>query len=155
MKIDVYADGSGTHHADSPACIGVVVMLDDEPVAECSRVTGMGSNNVAELRAVHRALVMLERMFGRDVEAHIYSDSQYAIGCVDGQFYAQKNFDLVKRIREDRERFPHVRLVHVPGHAGVYGNEIADWLAGYARHRVLVERGQKHAGAPFRGRPKP
>lgn len=154
--LEVYCDGSGTHHANSPACLGVAVFLDGEVVCESSQCVGFGTNNVAELWAIRRALYLVQWVGddGFDTEAIIYSDSAYAIGMTIEDHVARANWELVEAIRERYAQFRGVRFQHVSGHAGIYGNELADWLAGYARHKALVARGDK-AASGYRRRPDP
>lgn len=146
--LQVYADGSGTHHADSPACIGVVVADETGRIlVESSAVICTGTNNVAELWAIRRALYLIRWVAhdgparGIDTPAVIYTDSQYAIGSTRGEYNTKKNVDLVREIQGVYAMHEGcVSLEHVKGHDGNPGNELADWLAGRARHRVLELR---------------
>lgn len=140
IALDIYCDGSGTHQL-GPACIGVVVMLDAEPIVEVSEYVGDGTNNVAELRAIRRALYLAHAIGGPAVDAVIYSDSEYAIGSLTKEWTPRANDKLVIAMRAQFARMPSARLVHVDGHAGILGNEIADWLAGCARRRHLATLG--------------
>jgi len=165
--LQAFADGSGTHHADSPACIGVVVAdASGRILCESSAYICPGTNNVAELWAIRRALYLIrwvahEHAAGCDTPAVLYSDSAYAIGCARGEYNIKKNVDLVREIQGVYEMHKDtVRLEHVKGHNGNPGNELADWLAGIARHRVIELRksvgfavGRPWAMPPFRSRP--
>lgn len=142
----VYADGSGTHHADSPACVGVVIAdPSGRIVVESSSFICTGTNNVAELWALRRALYLL-RWASPDREhtvAEVCSDSEYALGIARGEYRAKKNVDLCAELGAQAQR--HAGFVvwkHVPGHAGVPGNELADWLAGLARQRWMLAQGR-------------
>lgn len=152
--IEVFCDGSGTHHEYSPSCVGVAVFSNGELIAEHSERIAVGTNNVAELWAVRRSCQIIKSMhFDCSV---IFTDSEYARGCVTGIYVARTNVDLVDACRKEWLAFPQAtrpRIAHVRGHSGVYGNELADWLAGRARHYALLTQGLKCG--KFRPRPKP
>jgi ribonuclease HI len=124
-----YTDGACTGNP-GPAGLGVV-LLDAGKRVELSEYLGTGTNNIAELTAVLRALEMTK---GRVV---IHTDSQYSIGILTKGWKAKLNKELVGRIREVLADRPGARLVYVPGHAGVPLNERADELA-----REAIRTGQ-------------
>jgi ribonuclease HI len=147
----VYCDGSGTI-AEGPACIGVALFEVPEPVQlnplaeghlvlEVSEHVGAGTSNYAELRAMRRALWALREVGGPDVSAVLFCDSEYAIRSTRSRWEPTANMGLILAIREQWRELSEVRVVQVKGHSGVYGNELADWLAGQARRRLL---GQSH-----------
>lgn len=102
-----------------------------------------GTNNTAELNALHQALRMAERALdGGAAAVVVCSDSTYAIQCItrwafgwarqgwrkkDGEIknlaLIQTMFALYSRVRD------RVQVLHVNGHAGVEGNELADRMS--------------------------
>lgn len=137
-----YCDGSGTSESDSPACVGVVLCdPDGNIVCESSAYICVGTNNVAELWAVRRALYLIRwcTPARAATPAVIITDSRYAIGCARGEYVAKKNVELVREIQEQVAKHgEHLTFRHVHGHNGDPGNELADWLAGIARSRHLA-----------------
>ena len=101
-----------------------------------------GTNNTAELNALNQALMMAqtEREEGRTVA--IYCDSKYSIQCVTtwaagwrrrgwkkatGEI---KNLELIKEMFTRFEALPAgVQILHVNGHVGIEGNELADRMS--------------------------
>lgn len=140
-RIDVFCDGSGTI-AQGPACIGVVLFVDGESLVEASEHVGSGTNNVAELRAIRRAMYLLEHTVGLAAPATVCSDSAYALGIIsDNAWFPNANAELVLACRNQLARFSALRLLHCDGHAGIFGNTVADWLAGEARARWFAREG--------------
>ncbi|MDB4986170.1 MAG: Ribonuclease, partial [Myxococcaceae bacterium] len=93
---------------------------------ELSEYLGIGTNNVAELTAILRALESV----GRSAELMlVHTDSQYAIGVLSKNWKAKANQQLIADIKERMRNFPKLQLVYVRGHAGVPLNERADELA--------------------------
>ncbi|GAB4569142.1 MAG: hypothetical protein Tsb0020_23160 [Haliangiales bacterium] len=124
--IVIYTDGACTGNP-GPAGIGVVLM-DGEERRELSEYLGQGTNNIAELVAIERALeIVAEGDRQRPVVVH--SDSSYSIGLLSKGWKAKANTELVARIRSLMSGFGDVRFVKVRGHAGVPENERCDQLA--------------------------
>jgi ribonuclease HI len=119
-----YTDGACSGNP-GPAGLGVVVLVDGMR-RELSEFLGVGTNNIAELTAILRALELL----GRSAEPYVvHTDSQYAIGVLTKGWKAKANQQLIAEIKERIRNFPKLRFVYVRGHAGVPLNERADALA--------------------------
>jgi ribonuclease HI len=104
-----------------------------------------GTNNTAELNALHQALLIAEKAMVAGQTAQILCDSTYAINCVskwapgwekkgwrkaDGEI---KNLAIIQAayatyIRIDSQ----LQLHHVSAHVGTQGNELADRMAMFA-----------------------
>jgi ribonuclease HI len=129
-----------------------MVLIDGAARVELSEYLGEGTNNIAELTAVLRALA--EAPSGRPMM--IYTDSQYTIGVVQKGWKAKANQELVAELRAALASRPSARLAYVPGHAGVLLNERADALAREAvtgrktRREVFVSKAKPGDGG---GRP--
>ncbi len=118
-----YTDGACTGNP-GPAGSGTIVIAPSGKIAESYAYLGEGTNNVAELTAIEKAL---ERT-PREESLVLHTDSQYAIGVLTKGWKAKANTDLIARIRKALHG-RRVRFVYVPGHAGVPMNERADELA--------------------------
>jgi ribonuclease HI len=124
--IIIYTDGACSGNP-GPMGLGAVI-LDRGRRRELSEYLGVGTNNIAELTAIERALDAVppaER--GRRILLH--TDSGYAIGVVSQGWKAKANADLIGRLREQIAQFPRLEFVKVAGHAGVPENERCDELA--------------------------
>ncbi len=146
--LEAWTDGSGTT-ADRHAGIGVVVVRGDMIVCEASDPIGLGTNNVAEVRAIGRALAVvfaIER--DRDYPLTIHSDSQFAIDALTKTWTVHSNPALIKLVADVRaecDRWPELRFNHVKGHSGLVLNNRADKLAGRARRAGIA----RHATNPL------
>jgi ribonuclease HI len=127
--IIIYTDGA-CHGNPGPAGVGVVILEGDER-REISEYLGEGTNNIAELTAIERALEAIPPdARGRTILLH--TDSAYSIGLLQSGWKAKANVELVKRLRRLAAGFADLRLVKVRGHAGIPENERADELANQA-----------------------
>lgn len=105
----------------------------------------MGTNNTAELNALHQALLIAEREINAQRTVAIFCDSKYSIQCVTqwavgwekkgwkkagGEIknlvLIQQMFALYQALKES------VHILHVNGHVGVEGNELADRMSIHA-----------------------
>ena len=119
-----YTDGACSGNP-GPAGLGVVLLVNGAR-RELSEFLGVGTNNIAELTAILRALEAI----GRAAEpVLVHTDSQYAIGVLTKGWKAKANQQLIAELKERIRNFPKLRLVYVRGHAGVPLNERADALA--------------------------
>ena len=108
-----------------------------------------GTNNTAELNALHRALVMAEIAIDAGSTVQILCDSTYAINCISkwatgwekkgwrkagGEI---KNLEIIQAAYAVYSRIKSkVHLTHVSAHVGTEGNELADRMA---MHAVLTK----------------
>ncbi|WP_163560977.1 ribonuclease H family protein [Halomonas sp. NO4] len=115
--------------------------------------TPEGTNNTAELLALHEALKLAHKAIAAGESVRIRADSNYAIQCISTWAYGWKkrgwrraNGDPVKNpeiIASAHELFrtiaDRVELAHVRGHAGIEGNELADRMAMLAATECQAE----------------
>jgi len=124
----------------------------------------MGTNNTAELNALHQALIMAQKELDNGQSVAIFCDSKYAIQCVTqwavgwqkkgwkksgGEI---KNLALIKEMFALHQRIKEkVQVLHVNGHVGVEGNELADRMSilaiesrepGFRRYTDVIDIGQ-------------
>lgn len=119
-----YTDGACSGNP-GPAGLGVVLIAQGAR-RELSEFLGIGTNNIAELTAILRALEGLGRASEPVV---VHTDSQYAIGVLTKGWKAKANQELIATLKERMRNFPQLRFVYVRGHAGIPLNERADELA--------------------------
>lgn len=144
MQVDtkIFTDG-GCEPNPGKAGSGVAVYRH-EVVAELwyGLFNPKGTNNTAELNALHQALLMARDELARGNSVVIFCDSKYAIQCITqwaigwqkkgwkkagGEI---KNLELIQAMfvlhQLLREK---VQILHVNGHIGVEGNELADRMS--------------------------
>lgn len=103
------------------------------------------TNNAAELKGLHQALVFAKQEIANGNTVSIYCDSEYAIGSatkwatkwerakwMDGT-KPRKNSEIIKPIHTlFQELKDGIAIHHVRGHHGIEGNELADRMAMFA-----------------------
>jgi ribonuclease HI len=133
QPIIAYTDGSVGPKNPGYMGIGVVIIKEDRTI-EISEYIGYGTNSIAELIAIERAIDVLSES-GDAQDLLIMTDSEYCIGILSKNWRAKKNPVLVSKIRAKIAAYKtkaNVIFKHVPGHSGNEGNERADYLAGNA-----------------------
>lgn len=101
-----------------------------------------GTNNTAELNALHQALLMAEYEINRGNSVAIFCDSKYCIQCITQWAVSWekkgwkkaggeiKNLELIKEMFALHQLLKDkVQVLHVNGHVGVEGNELADRMS--------------------------
>ena len=101
-----------------------------------------GTNNTAELNALHQALLMAQDEIKKDRSVAIFCDSKYSIQCItqwavnwEKKGWIKKGGEI-KNLALIKEMFAlhqllkdKVQVLHVNGHVGVEGNELADRMS--------------------------
>ncbi|ATX79785.1 ribonuclease HI [Mariprofundus aestuarium] len=163
MKIDtkIFTDG-GCEPNPGKAGSGIALYRDGV-VAELwyGLYNPKGTNNTAELNALHQALIMAKDEIKKKRSVAIFCDSKYAIQCVTqwavnwqkkgwkkagGEI---KNLELIKDMFALHQTLKEsVQVLHVNGHVGVEGNELADRMSilaidsrdtGFKRYREKLD----------------
>jgi ribonuclease HI len=114
-----------------------------------------GTSNTAELNALHQALIMAAAEIAAGRTVAILADSSYAIQCVIKWAFGWekkgwrktggeiKNLDLIQPMFAlHRKLGQKVEILHVNGHVGVEGNELADRMSvhGIDRREAAFKR---------------
>jgi len=102
----------------------------------------IGTNNTAELNALHQALIIAKSEASKGKSVAIFCDSKYSIQCVtqwavnwqkkgwkkpSGEI---KNLELIKEMFALHQQIKNdIQVLHVNGHVGVEGNELADRMS--------------------------
>lgn len=141
----IYTDGACSGNP-GPAGIGVLIQRPGEEI-EISEFLGSGTNNIAELTAILRALETLNAD-ECDTLIHLYTDSGWSLGVLVGGWKAKTNLELIASIKGKIVEFPKLELLKVKGHAGVTGNEEADALATMAIRRETSLKRARRRRAP-------
>ncbi len=142
QQVKIFTDG-GCEPNPGEAGSGVAVYCDNK-LTELwyGLYNPMGTNNTAELNALHQGLLIAHGEVIKGKTAAVFSDSQYAIQCVvqwaigwekagwkkkGGEI---KNLELIKDIYALHQTLKDkVQVLHVNGHVGVQGNELADRMS--------------------------
>jgi len=125
-SIELWTDGACSGNP-GPMGIGIVA-LDGGKRKEVGEYLGVGTNNIAELTAIDRALDVIGDD-ARTRRVRIYTDSAYSIGVLSKGWKAKANQELIARMRRRLATLPEIEFVKVSGHAGVPENERCDELA--------------------------
>jgi len=102
-----------------------------------------GTNNIAELNALHQAMLIADDKTQEKKAVQILSDSMYSInamtvwapswkqkGQLDGKGKPLKNVDLIREMYDLFSQIESlINIEHVPAHSGIEGNELADRLS--------------------------
>ena len=140
-EIIAFTDGSSRGNPGAGG-YGAVALFPDSLVKEWGGYANNTTNNKMELMAV---IALIEGLVGSKDVLVIYTDSQYVLNGITKWIHGWKknnwitstktevlNRDLWERLDTAVNEYKltgKVKLVHVPGHSGLAGNEQADKIA--------------------------
>lgn len=141
--IKIYCDGACSGNPGNAGSGLAIYSNKKNPVLLYGAYEEEGTNNIAELNALHQALVIAKQTSSENIIS-IFSDSKYAIECITTWAFGWKangwskkggeikNLELIKEAHDLFLRLKEkIEIKHVKGHAGVEGNELADRMAVY------------------------
>ena len=141
--IRIYCDGACSGNPGNAGSGLAIYSNKRNPVLLYGAYEEEGTNNIAELNALHQALVIARQTSSENIIS-IFSDSKYAIDCITTWAYSWKkngwskkggeikNLELIIEAHTLYEKLKDkIEINHVKGHAGVEGNELADRMAVY------------------------
>lgn len=142
VNTKIFTDG-GCDPNPGKAGSGIAVYRD-EVVAELwyGLFNPQGTNNTAELNALHQGMIMAKNEIASGRSVAIFCDSQYSIQCITTWAIGwekkgwTKSGGEIKNLTLIKEMFAlyqslkeEVQILHVNGHVGVEGNELADRMS--------------------------
>ena len=140
-SLSIYCDGACSGNpGEAGSGLAVYSQNNSKPILYHGAYVKNGTNNIAELNALYKALLICES--NEKFPNTILSDSKYSIDCICTWAYGWKskgwvkkggeikNLDLIKKAHLLYEKIKNnVTIKHVKGHAGIEGNELADRMA--------------------------
>lgn len=123
-KIKIFTDG-GCHPNPGKMGIGVVIKNGRDVIKTISEPIGMGTNNIAEYRAVIRALEEAKKMNVEEIE--LYSDSQLIISQINGD-YSVKNKGLkplYSKVMKLKKFFKTTKFKHIKREKNKFANRLS------------------------------
>ena len=141
--VKIYCDGACSGNPGNAGSGLAIYSSKKKPVLLYGAYEEVGTNNIAELNALHQALIIASQTHSENIIS-IYSDSKYAIDCISTWAYGWKangwtkkggeikNLELIIEAHNLYEKLKNkIEIIHVKGHSGVEGNELADRMAVY------------------------
>lgn len=148
MRFQIYTDGSCHPNPGGPGAWAWASYLDGVLHTMQFGSTKSTTSNKMELTAISRVVHQLPKT----AKATIYSDSKYAVNCLTvwptlwrrrrwttRKGKPIKNKRLIKRTVRQLQLKPDLVVKWIPGHAGIPGNEFADFLAERAARRLYPD----------------
>lgn len=144
MKIDVWTDGSSIDNG-KPQCVGgwsAVFMMGSKKYIRYGHLPAPSSNNRGEIYGVLYTMMLFKEK--KDWEIQIRSDSQYVVKSINewrhkwklSKYQGIKNPELLIPLFDAWDEHGNATINWVKGHAGTYGNELADEYAGMGSRNI-------------------
>ena len=136
--IAIYCDGACKGNPGKAGSGLAIYEANGNPTLLYGDYSANGTNNTAELNALHKAL----QIASTASKTTIYTDSKYSLDSITTWAYGWKrngwkkkggeikNLELIKTTHALYDSIKkRVTIKHVKGHAGIEGNELADRMA--------------------------
>lgn len=139
--VKIYCDGACSGNPGNAGSGLAIYQNTQNPTLLYGSFVKNGTNNIAELNALFKALLIASK-FSKETKVSVFADSKYAIDCIITWAYSWekngwkkkggeiKNLELIKEAHYLYEELKDkIEIIHVRGHKGLEGNELADRMA--------------------------
>jgi ribonuclease HI len=140
-KLIIYTDGASRGNP-GPAGIGVVICDESRKIVkEYEEFIGTATNNIAEYRALIKALELASSFPVSEIDC--FSDSELMVKQLNGEYSVknEKLGELFLQVREKEKRFERVNYFHVPREEDFIKG--ADKLANIAIDEFKIMEGKR------------
>ena len=128
-RLSIWTDGA-CHGSTRIGGIGIAFVKNDKLIYQFNKQYTNTTNNRMEITAIIYALHAISKPMDSII---IYSDSQYALGCITKNWSRKKNTDLWhifnKVYTKAKNLCPNIQFIWVKGHSNNQFNNLADTLA--------------------------
>ena len=152
FDVHIFCDG-GCDPNPGPAASGIIVYQSGKIRAKYHGLYHQGTNNTAELNALFEAIRLAKDLLKKGLKVQILSDSAYSVKAMTqwaagwqrkswtrGKNEVLANAELIKEMYECYVQLPSsLSIIHVKGHSGVEGNELADRMCFIAMQNKVVD----------------
>lgn len=135
MPLKIYTDGSGTTH-ENPGGWAYVIVKDGQEIVRGSGGQQNATNNQMELMAAIQGLAAAGPLKEEGEILLLVSDSEYVVNLANGTYDAKKNLGLARALSIGMSIFG-AHAMWTKAHSGDQWNELADYLAGMERQKLL------------------
>lgn len=132
MRVEIYADGSVVTGNGRPGVMGfAAVTLHKKRTRKFAgrQEAHRATSNHAELLAIHLGLQKVKPELRAQIEILVYSDSEWSVKAIRGEYAVNAHITLVDEIRELLGEFRSAEVNWIRGHTGHRFNEMAHQLA--------------------------
>ncbi len=128
--VEIYTDGSCKNNGIFPneGTFAFLILENNKIVEQYSLLVKNTSNNRMEISAIMMSLLHCFNNYSTDTNIILYSDSEYVLKVLSGEYKYNKNKDLFINCFILKNKFKNLKLQWVRGHNGNHYNEIVDKL---------------------------
>lgn len=138
----IYTDGGCQVNPGGKGAYGCVILTPKGEEVRLSQGFLASTNNRMEIMGPIAAL----RWFTEPSIIELYSDSQYVINTMNGQYAKKKNKDLWEILEKETKKHISIKWIWVRGHNGNKYNEMCDELATKAMEDIDLIDDTGYAG---------
>lgn len=136
-KVIAYTDGSALNNGNSERetfCGWAYKLIDTDGSERKDSGSDTGkTNNRMEMTAVLNAM---KAITDKNVPVEVYSDSQYVVNTMNGEFSIHENKDLGAELMAEKEKFSAITFHWVKGHDKNEHNNEVDNMARHEAENV-------------------
>lgn len=118
MPVKIFTDGAATpRNPGHGGAASIILFGKDNLIANGKYVGYRITSNQAELEAIKKALdSYIDEIGDLEEEIIVYSDSNYSLSVIAGEYKAKKNIYLVKSIQENLKLLKNIKLFWIRSH---------------------------------------